>query len=168
MPPAVLRAGAWAGLLIDRLTALLLLAMVLLNCANAAGRYLLGRGVQGADELLVFSMVWLVALALVTVTAEERHLRFDLLARLLPRRWLALREALILLLVAAVCGYVALQSWAFLQRILMIGQRSMALGLPMAVPHAALLLGLGLTGLTALLRGLLHLRRFVLGESARP
>lgn len=145
MSPAAASLWERAGRLIDGLTALLLLAMVLLNCANAAGRYLFGRGVQGADELLVFSMVWLVALALTRVTAGERHLRFDLLGRSLPPRGLALREAAIHLLVAATCGYVALQSLAFLERVMLVNQRSMDLGMPMAVPHAALLAGLGLT-----------------------
>jgi TRAP-type C4-dicarboxylate transport system permease small subunit len=125
------------GSIFRKLLGLLLIAMVLLNVANAAGRYLFGRSIEGSDELLVFAMVWLVFLGAVLATARRGHLGFDVLERLLPpgpRRLLRIVQHLA---VAALSGYVALQSWAVLQKFLTIGQSSMALGIPMAIPHAA-------------------------------
>lgn len=133
---------------------LLLIAMVLLNVANAAGRYLFGHAITGADEVLVFSMVWLVFAGVVLVTAEGRHLRLDLAATLFAGRFGAARALLINLIIAALCFYVALQSWEIIGRLGQIGQRSMALGIPMVVPHAAIAIGLAATALVALLLAL--------------
>ena len=144
---------------------LLLIAMVLLNVANAAGRYLFGRAIAGADELLVFSMVWLVFAGVVLVTAESRHLRLDLGQSLFRGRLGAARAALIHLLIAVLCFYVALQSWEIIGRLGQIGQRSMALGIPMVVPHAAIAIGLAVTALVALLLALGQTRRMMVPDS---
>lgn len=140
---------------------LLLIAMVLLNVANAAGRYLFGRAIAGADELLVFSMVWLVFAGVVLVTAEGRHLRLDLAASLFRGRLGHGRAVLIDLMIAVLCLYVALQSWEIIGRLAQIGQRSMALGIPMVVPHAAIAIGLAATALVALVAALGHARRMI-------
>ncbi len=131
---------------------LVLIAMVLLNVGNAAGRYLFGRAVPGADDILLYSMVWLVFLGLILVTARRRHLRLDLVERLWPGRGRALQRLLIDLLLALLCGYLALQSLAVVQRLGAIGQTSIATGLPMAWVHAGLLIGLALTALVAALQ----------------
>lgn len=115
----------------------LLIAMVLLNVANAAGRYLFGKAIAGSDEILVFAMVWLVFLGAVLVTARRGHLGFDVLDRLLPEQLRRPLHVLRHLAVAALAGYVALQSWQVLEKLARIGQSSMALGIPMVVPHAA-------------------------------
>ncbi|MEM7444991.1 MAG: TRAP transporter small permease subunit [Pseudomonadota bacterium] len=144
---------------------LLLIAMVLLNVANAAGRYLFGRAIAGADELLVFSMVWLVFAGVVLVTAEGRHLRLDLGQSLFSGRLGAFRAALINLMIAVLCFYVALQSWEIIGRLGQIGQRSMALGIPMVVPHAAIAIGLAATALVALLLAFGQVRRIMVPDS---
>jgi len=146
--------------LVAGLLGLLLIAMVLLNVANAAGRYLFGRAIDGSDEILVFSMVWIVFIGLVLVTRTDRHLGFDLAARLFRGRWGALRSGLLDIGLAVLAGYVALQSFGFVDRLARLGQVSMAAGIPMAVPHAAVLVGMALTSLLAGLRGLVRLACF--------
>jgi TRAP-type C4-dicarboxylate transport system permease small subunit len=47
-----------------------LLGMVLLNVANAIGRYTAGMVFIGSDELLVFGMIWLVMIGMLLVTAD--------------------------------------------------------------------------------------------------
>src|SRR3546814_15011162 len=89
---------------------LLLIMMVVLNVANAFGRYVFGQTVPGSDELLVFSMVWLVFLGAALATAGGRHLRFDLLAIMLPRRLEFLLDAVRCALRAVLAGSVCLQS----------------------------------------------------------
>ena len=129
---------------------LLLLAMVLLNVANAAGRYLFGKAIPGSDELLVFAMVWLVFLGACLVSLEGRHLGLDLLPRALGargRRWLQVAIALV---TALLTGFVALQSWAVLEKLLAVGQKSMATEIPMAIPHAAVPISFALICLISL------------------
>ena len=160
--PAIARRILGAGRLALRWAlGLLLIAMVLLNVANAAGRYLFGRAITGADEVLVFSMVWLVFAGVVLVTAEGRHLRLDLAASLFRGRLGHGRAVLIDLMIAVLCLYVALQSWEIIGRLAQIGQRSMALGIPMVVPHAAIAIGLAATALVALVAALGHARRMI-------
>lgn len=136
--------------IVRTLLGLLLLSMVLLNVANAAGRYLLGKAIPGSDELLVFAMIWLVFLGAVVVTAQGGHLAFDVLSRALPP---APRRALYVLQclgVAALTGFAATQSWAVLRKLARVDQSSMAIGMPMVVPHAAVLLGLSAVALLSL------------------
>lgn len=133
-----------------RLLGLLLIAMVVLNVANAAGRYLLGVAIPGSDELMVFAMVWVVFVGALLVTVDDGHLGFDLLSRTLPPGGARALHVLKNLTVALLSGYVAIQSWAVLQKLERVGQRSMATEIPMTIPHAAVFVGLGLTCVAAL------------------
>ncbi len=160
------RLGSGLDRLATSLLGLLLLALVLLNVANAAGRYLFGRALPGADEILLYGMIWLVFLGLIQVTAKRRHLCLDLLERQLPGRGRALQRLLVDLLIACLCGYLASQSWIVVQRLNSIGQTSMAAGLPMAWVHGGLLVGLAATALTAALQSLLRLVSLIRGSAA--
>jgi TRAP-type C4-dicarboxylate transport system permease small subunit len=129
---------------------LLLIAMVLLNAAAASARYLFGDGLVGSDELMVFALVWVVFLGAALLEREGRHLNFDLLLKLLPQSGRHVLRAGIGLVSALVLAVVAWQSLAVVERLGALGQVSMAGGVPMAVPHAALLAGLGLAALASL------------------
>ncbi len=52
---------------------------------------------------------------------------------------------------ASACAFAALQSFYFVQRVSALGQTSMALGMPMLIPHSALVVGFGGTAIIALL-----------------
>ncbi|RAI46029.1 TRAP transporter small permease [Rhodoplanes roseus] len=128
---------------------LVLLGMVALNVANAIGRYAVGAVFIGADELLVFAMVWMVMIGILFVTADRSHIALDFL----PLR-ASIRGKLVLgilhhTIIALGAGYVAMQSWSFVGRVASAGQTSMAMGLPMTIPHTALLVGFGGTALIA-------------------
>ncbi len=150
--------------LVQAFLGLALIAMVLLNVGNAAGRYLFGRAVSGADDILLYSMIWLVFLGLILVTARRRHLRLDLVERFWPGRGRQVQQLLIDLLLAVLCGFLAMQSLAVVERLSAIGQTSIATGLPMAWVHGGLLIGLALTALVAALQVLHGLWRLVGGK----
>lgn len=150
------RTGNWPqqlGGLARNLLGLLLISMVLLNVANALGRYLFGQAIEGSDELMVFGMAWLVFLGMPLVALEGRHLRFSFLEQHLSAGRSRLLKATLDLYVAILCGWAALQSAAFVERVAMIGQKSMAAGIPMLIPHTALLFGLSATALVCACRG---------------
>ena len=65
---------------------ILLILMVALNGANAFGRFILKESIIGADEILVFSMIWLVFLGVAVATWHRKHLSIDLLRPALPHR----------------------------------------------------------------------------------
>ena len=138
------------GGIVRKTLGLLLLAMVLLNVANAAGRYLFGKAIAGSDEILVFAMVWLVFLGACLVTFEGRHLGFDLMPKALSAKWRRLHAAVTNLVIAGLTGFVALQSWAVVQKLAAVGQKSMATEIPMVVPHGAVLICFALMTLISL------------------
>lgn len=149
----------WARRTVTVVIAALMLAMVGLNVVNVAARRLFGAAIPEADELLVFAMVWLVFLGVILVTADERHLGFDLVSRSLSGRWRTAHGAVADLVVAALAGYVAIQSYDIVGRLIRFDQRSMAAGIPMAIPHLAVLVGLAGTALVAAGRAAVRIAR---------
>jgi TRAP-type transport system small permease protein len=145
------------------LIGLVLIGLVVLNVANALARAT-GTVVIGVDEVLVFGMIWMVMLGMLLVTAERGHINFELVTtRVGPRMQTILMVATHLVLMAA-CGYAAYQSFQFVKRITMLGQTSMALGMPMLIPHSALVVGFGGTAIIAALLAFGGIRRLAAGE----
>jgi len=138
-----------------------LIAMVLLNVANAVGRYAFGAVLIGADEVLVFGMVWMVMLGMLLVTADRSHISLDLVAARAGPRANAYLALIAHSVMSLACGYAALQSFFFVQRITALGQTSMALGLPMVIPHSALIVGFGGTAIIAVLFLISDLARLI-------
>lgn len=150
--------------------AAVLLAMVALNVANAAGRYLAGVVMVGADELLVFAMIAVVMGGAVVATAERRHLALELIAPRLGRVGQPLLRIALDLVAAISCGYAAIQSATFIGRIAWLGQTTMGLGIPAAIPHGLLLIGLAAMAVLAAalaVRELGRLLPLVAGSGAR-
>lgn len=148
MAPA-LRISRMAVVATRALLGLVLLGMVALNVANAVGRYTFGAVFIGADEFLVFALVWVVMLGTLLVTAEQSHIALDFISNRAGRRAFTLLKILQHAVITGACGYAAWQSFAFVQRVAALGQTSMAMGIPMFVPHSALVVGLGGTALIA-------------------
>jgi TRAP-type C4-dicarboxylate transport system permease small subunit len=130
------------------LLGLVLIGLVVLNVVNAVARAT-GKVVIGVDELLVFGMIWMVMIGMLLVTADRSHIALEILtARVGPRVRCILSIITHAVMVCA-CAYAAVQSFGFIQRITASGQTSMALGMPMVIPHSALLVGFGGTAIIA-------------------
>lgn len=147
------------------LLGVILLVMVAVNVVNAAARYVAGVQWIGSDEFLVYSQVWIVMIGLAVVTAERRNLALDLLAGAGAVRLRRLRDALTGAVTALACGHAAWQSFGFIGRIAALDQKSMALGLPMAIPHAGLFVGFVATALVAAALVVADLTALVRGEA---
>ena len=130
------------------LLGLVLIGLVLLNVVNALARAT-GIVVIGVDEVLVFGMIWMVMLGMLLVTAERGHLALELLATRVSPRVARMFSIVTHIVMAASCAYAAYQSFLFVQRVNAAGQTSMALGMPMLIPHSALVVGFGGTALIA-------------------
>lgn len=138
-----------AGLAMSGLHSLLgltLLFVVGVNVLNATSRYLFGISPVGADELMVYSVIWVVMVGAILSLFLRSHINVNLLPLYAKGR---IRHLLHVLQDAAAvfaCGYTTYASWLFLGRISKLGVTSMGLGVPMTLPHAALLFGFaGLT-----------------------
>jgi TRAP-type transport system small permease protein len=99
-------------------------------------------------------MIWLVMVGLILVTADRRNIALDFLASRVGRRARLLLAIVQHSAMTAACAFATVQCWTFVGRVAAIGQSSMALGIPMAIPHFALVVGMaGTTIVAALLLG---------------
>ncbi|MDI6024778.1 TRAP transporter small permease [Corticibacterium sp. UT-5YL-CI-8] len=139
-----------------------LLFVVVVNVVNAVSRYLFGISPVGADELMVYVVIWAVMVSTIVSLILRSHINVNLLPLYTKGR---VRYVLYIIHdVAAVvaCGYATYASWLFIGRISKLGVTSMGLGVPMSVPHAALLVGfagLTVTATVMLVRDVLALVR---------
>ncbi|MEW5421696.1 TRAP transporter small permease [Amorphus sp. 3PC139-8] len=133
--------GRRLGGIVETVLGLVLIAIVLINVANAAGRYLLQAAITGTDELMVFAMVFIVVAGAVLALVRRAHIAIDLLPTYANAR---LRVAIYCfhdLVTLAATAYAAHASWIYVQKIARLGTESMTLGIPMVFPHGALFLG---------------------------
>jgi len=150
VPPAiVLRIARIAAFATRTLLGALLIAMMLLNVANAVCRYLFSVVLIGADELLVFAMIWMVMIGMILVTINRQHIALDFLANRLAQRPRIALTMFHHLVIAVGAAYAAVQSLEFTRRVAAVGQTSMAIGFPMVFAHSALVVGFAATALVA-------------------
>ena len=64
----------------------LLIAAVLINLSNVAGRYLLDKPIYWAEEGMVYLQIALVIIGAALVTRDNAHLRMDAVEHLMPAR----------------------------------------------------------------------------------
>lgn len=141
--------AASLSLWVQRLLGVGLLAIVAVNVANALGRHVFGVARLGTDEAMVFAMIWIVMIGAVLSLALRAHIGIDLLPGRLAGRTRYLLFALHDAVAMLGCGYVTWASYVFVSRIARLGTISMGLGIPMTVPHAALLIGFAAMTATA-------------------
>lgn len=128
-----------------------MLAIVAINVVNATARYLLGFSMTGSDELMVYTMVWMVMAGAVLSLASREHININLVPSYTAGRARHLLHTIHDLAALLSCALTTYASWGFVTRIAAIGPRSMGLGLPMVIPHAALLAGFAALTVTALI-----------------
>jgi TRAP-type C4-dicarboxylate transport system permease small subunit len=139
------------------LAAVLLLAAVAINFTNVVARYLFLASIYWADEAMVFLVIWSIFLAAIAITCDGSHLTMDLFSTRLPPRWQRLLDAAIAAVCLATFAFMTWQAWTVVRTLARNDQRSIALDIPMAVPHAALLIGFALMALAVAVRvGLGH------------
>jgi TRAP-type C4-dicarboxylate transport system permease small subunit len=124
---------------IEAVLALALLAAIVLNFVNVVGRYGFGHSIVGADEVQIYSMLWIAFLGAGVVAWRGEHLRMDALARLFPPRLSQPLRVLELALLVVLCGFVMMQSWRYTAQMATV--TSAFAGIPMWIPHSAVVAG---------------------------
>jgi TRAP-type C4-dicarboxylate transport system permease small subunit len=142
MGEAVLRAVRALLAVIRVLSGVLLIASVALNFANIIGRYFFHSSISWAEEAMLFLMVGCVFLGSGAVTWSGRHIRMDIIVRLLPAnigKALQLLSELMFLVTAMVLAAFA---WPTIRQLAAFDQRSLAADIPLAIPQAMIPIGL--------------------------
>lgn len=138
----------------------MLLASVVLICANAFGRYVLLSPIIWAEEILGYGLVWMIYLGAVLVTASDEHLRMDLVIQLLGEKSRAFFHLLGNVTFIAVALLIIYQAPATISE---FTHHSQVANLPMDVVHVVipvsfvaivlLLVGKSVQNIQTLMRG---------------
>jgi TRAP-type C4-dicarboxylate transport system permease small subunit len=126
------------------IVAALILASIAINFANVVGRYVFFSPIVWAEEVMIFIMVWCVFIGAVLVTWDGRHLRMDLLANSIPNPWRMVVNFIAAAGFLVLAALVVTQSWQVVSLFAQLGQKSTTAGVPMVIPHSAVLIGFGL------------------------
>ncbi|WP_245444997.1 TRAP transporter small permease [Pseudaminobacter soli (ex Li et al. 2025)] len=135
-----------SGRLLHTVLGIVLLFVVGVNVVNASGRYLFGFSMTGTDELMVYTLIWVVMAGAILSLAERDHISINLVPSYAKGRFKHLLHVVHDAAAVLACAYATYASDLFVGKISRLGTKSMGLGVPMSVPHAALLVGFaGLT-----------------------
>ena len=137
---------------LERLLGLALIAAVVFNFVNVVGRYILGQTFIAADEVQVYIMVYIAFLGAAVATWRRMHLRMDVLVHRLPRRIQAALAATELALVLVLAAFVLYVSLGYVAQMAGLDARSQNAGIPMWIPHSAIVMGFGLIAVLAVLQ----------------
>jgi TRAP-type C4-dicarboxylate transport system permease small subunit len=158
---------AVAGLLgfTRSVSAVCLMASVLINFANIIGRYFFSVSIPWAEEIMLFLMVGCVFTGCCAVAWQGRQIKMDVLVSLLPptlRHLLALLSELVMIgtaiTVTAFALPVIIKLWDF-------DERSQAANFPLVVPQAMVPIGYMLMALLVAIRLLTSGRRSRAGST---
>ena len=148
------------GKLAEGLVGLLLILGVVLMFANVLARHLFAAPFYWAEEVAVYMNVWCVFLGVALVTRRNAHLRMDLVLKAVPARVARVLNTASWLATLLVSAVVVWCSATMLLQLWEADLRSVAIGLPMVVPHLAVFVGFLATFIVAVV----NRRRFIDGE----
>lgn len=105
-----------AGSLLETAALVTLLStMMLLAVGQIVLREVFNTGFAWADELIKLMVLWLAMVGSIAACRENRHIRIDAISHFLPKLAVDLTRILVDLFAAIVCGFLAWQSWLYLQ-----------------------------------------------------
>jgi len=140
------------GLRLTRLTeaisAVLLIAVIVMNLAQVFFRYVVVDPLSWTEETMRYTTTWMVLLAGSAAVFRREHMAINLFAEV---RSPALRRAVHLLVLACIAGFCLLLMWeGFPAAIDNMRQVSPAVRIPMTIPYMAVPIGATLMLIKAL------------------
>src|SRR3984893_12304011 len=130
----------------------LLVASVALNFANVVGRYFFSASIPWAEEAMLFLMVGCVFLGNGAVAWSGRHIRMDVVVRMLPERVRAALDLFSELLFIATMAAIVFFAAPVIRDLGAFDQRSQAADFPLVIPQALVPIGFSIMGLLVALR----------------
>ena len=140
-------------------SAICLMASVLINFANIIGRYFFSVSIPWAEEIMLFLMVGCVFTGCCAVAWQGRQIKMDVLVSLLPptlRHLLALLSELVMIGAAIA---VTVFAWPVITNLWAFDERSQAANFPLVIPQAMVPIGYMLMALLVAIRLLTAGRR---------
>jgi TRAP-type C4-dicarboxylate transport system permease small subunit len=132
---------------VQGVTAVLMLLAVALNFANIIGRYVLFRPIASAEEIMLFLLVGTVFLGNAIVGFEGKQLRMDVILHALPPAWRRAFDIAADVTMIAVCLVLVVLCWPAIQMLAEFNERSETADIPLVIPQALVPIGLALNAL---------------------
>lgn len=129
-----------------------MLCGVALNLANVIGRYVMGKSIFWAEEVLVGMVIWGVFFGTAVVSWRGDHLNMDLFYARMGRSSRFAVNCVIASVMVGICLFVAWQSWTILQMFYQTEAVSAGAQIPKVIPHSALMVGFLLSALAVIVR----------------
>ena len=140
------------ALALEKLLGFALIVAVVINFVNVVGRYIFGSTFISADEVQIYIMVYIAFLGAAVATWRRIHLRMDVLVQRLPGGVKALLAAAELVLILVLASLVLYVSSGYVTQMAGLDARSQNAGIPMWIPHSAIVLGFGLIAMLSVLQ----------------
>lgn len=122
------------------LTAGAIFAIVcVINVAQVFGRYMLGSSLSWAEEIMRYSMVWVMMLGSTTAIYHGDHMVLDTVVGSVPVKWRHLLRSILFGIAAVFCFLLVWYGWP--AAINNIHQKAAASGISMVYPYMALPIG---------------------------
>lgn len=131
---------------------IVMLSGIALNLVNVIGRYLIGKPIFWAEEVLVGMVIWGVFFGAAVVSWRGDHLNMDLFYARFPEPVRFVVNLLIAAAMVATCFFIAWQSLTIVRMFAETDAVSAGAEIPKVIPHSALLVGFLLSGLAVLVR----------------
>ena len=133
-------------------SSVLLICSVALNFANIVGRYFLHSSIPWAEESMLFLMIGCVFLGSTVVTWSGRHIRMDIIVRLMPEKVQIALNFVSELVLFATAIVLVIFAWPVIRQLVIFDQRSLAANIPLAIPQAMIPVGLLFTAFFVIVR----------------
>lgn len=126
--------------------------IVIVNGSNVVGRYVFGRPITWAEELMLYLMILVVFAGCAVVSWRGGHIQIDALINRFPRQLRSVVAVAIALIAAALLLTVAYFGYGTVSLLFAFDQRSDALDLPIWIPQGVVVGGMALSSILILLR----------------
>ena len=161
MIEAIHKGVHWLLTLTRSLSALFLLTSVIINFINIIGRYVFSVSLTWAIEIILFLMVGCVFTGCCAVAWENRHIRMDVVLRMLPPKLSRLFSLFSDLVLIGTAVAVTVFCYPVITQLAAYNERSEAANFPLFIPQALVPIGYSLMGLLVAIRLLTPRRRGV-------
>jgi len=141
----------WVGPALAFVAALLLLALMLLTCADVAGRYFFNQPVTGAFELTEMMLAALIFAGLPLVSLRGEHVTVDLFDSVTPEWAFHVQHVLACAFGVACTGYLAWRLWLRGQTMLAAGETTAQLKITLGWLAYAMAVFMALTAVSLLI-----------------
>lgn len=145
---------AVAGLLgfTRSVSAICLMASVLINFANIIGRYFFSVSIPWAEEIMLFLMVGCVFTGCCAVAWDGRQIRMDVVVSMLPAKVRDVLNLLSELVLIGTAACVTVFAWPVVSQLAAFDERSQAANFPLVIPQAMVPIGYSLMALLVAIR----------------